>query len=61
MILQPYGPIEEAIQKSISPAATSPKTSHIFLWGVLTTVFAGAIVYLIVMKQKNKTTHKKIN
>lgn len=44
MILQPYGPIEEAIQKSISPAPASPKTTHIFLWGVLSTLLVGGIV-----------------
>ena len=56
MILQPYGPIEEAIQKSISPATASPKTSHIFLWGVITTLLSGFIVLLIV---KNKKEDKK--
>ncbi len=55
MNLQPYGPIKEATEKSISPATTSPKTTHIFLWGVLATLLAGGIVYAIVMKQKNKT------
>ena len=58
MDLQPYGPIEEAIQKSISPATTSPKTTHIFLWGVLATVVVGVIVYGFIVKQKNKNSRK---
>lgn len=53
MHLQPYGPIEEAIQKSITPDTTSPKTSYIFLCGALATVLAGGIIYWIISENKS--------
>ena len=51
MDLQPYGPIEKAIQKSIvlQPLHKKPP---VFFWGVLATLVAGVIVFGIVVKKE---------
>lgn len=53
MDLQPYGPIEEAIQKSIDPHPVSSKRSYQFLKGIIATLMAGLIVFLIVKHKKS--------
>lgn len=60
MDLQPYGPIEEAIQKSIIANSTSPKPSYGFLQGVIATLLAGYIVFVLV-KNKKKDRCKQTN
>lgn len=53
MILQPYGPIEEAIQKSNAPITPSLKNTYIFR-GVLATLLVGGLIYFIIRANKTK-------
>lgn len=62
MELQPYGPVEQAIQKSASPELRQPKTTKNFWWGVGTALGIGTIAFLIVYfinKRKEKEEGKK--
>ena len=52
--LQPYGPIEEAIQKSITPETASPKINSGFWKGVIVTLAIGGIIFWIISENKNK-------
>jgi hypothetical protein len=47
------GPIEEAIHKSITFNSASSKPGHEFLKGVIITLLAGSIVFLIVKYKKS--------
>lgn len=59
MELQPFGPVEQAIQKSGSPELPKPITIMPFLGGVLVTLVAVAIGWVIVFRIKSKKEIKQ--
>lgn len=62
MELQPYGPVEEAIQKSIIPITKTSKTKY-FFWGVISGVAisaAAVAVFCHFKRQKNKTNERDL-
>ena len=61
MELQPFGPIEEAIEKSITDKTVSPKIKYRFWWGVIAILVAGGSIYWLIseINKKNKNNVQK--
>jgi len=61
MELKPYGPVEQAIEKSIQSEALKPLRSKSFLWGVLTVIAVGGAVWVavVVYKRNAQQDNKK--
>lgn len=59
MELQPFGPVEQAIQKSAAPGVAKPKTIMTFLGGVLIALAAVAVGWRIASYLKMKKDKKK--
>lgn len=61
MELKPYGPVEQAIEKSIKTEALKPVKSKSFLWGVLAVIVVGGVVWgaVVIYKRKAQQDNKK--
>jgi hypothetical protein len=53
MELQPYGPVEQAIQNS-GIESPKPKTSGSVIWGIVLTLTAAIIGWKIISHRKDK-------
>lgn len=61
MELQPFGPVEQAIQKSSLPKPLKPKTSGSFWNGVVTTIITLGLALLVgpyTLRKKDKPQAK---
>jgi hypothetical protein len=61
MEIHSYGPVEVAIQKSITPGTPSQKHNYRFYWGVIVTLVAGGIIYWIISATKDKNKNSQTN
>jgi hypothetical protein len=59
MELQPFGPVEQAIQKADAPDLPKPKSIMPFLGGVLVTLAAIAVGWTIFSYIKRKKDNKQ--
>jgi hypothetical protein len=59
MELQPFGPVEQAIQKSAAPEFPKHKIVKSFLLGVVVTLSAIGVVWLIIDYRGHKKDNKQ--
>lgn len=59
MQLQPYGPVEQAIDSPTTSEIINRKFPYGFLWGILAAVIAGGTIYLIVQLSKKQERKKE--